>query len=174
MSQSHGLAFLIEVNVSDRRFLYLSWTALAAFVVTSALAAVFNSVAILFNTLLCAIGVYAGYLCTAYVTRRSADAGLTSYASAGHRLSLDVYDDLQDIQVLLAKGRKSEDVAAIHQCVEIAKEKLITLQRFALSSNQQWEEMLPPEKIKQTRERETKLPLQSGRTLVVTEQEGRL
>lgn len=160
--------------MSDRRFLYLSWTALVAFIVTSALAAAFNSVAVLFNTLLCAIGVYAGYLCTAYVTRKSTDAGLTTYASAGHRLSLDVYDNLQAIQVLLAKGQKSEDLAALRHYVDVAKEKLTTVQTFALSSNQQWEEMLPPEKIKQTRERETKLPLQSGRTLVVKEQEGRL
>jgi hypothetical protein len=161
--------------MSDRRFLYLSWTALAAFIVTSALATAYNSVAVLFNTLLCAIGVYAGYLCAAYVTRKSADTNSTKYASAGHRLSLDVYDNLQAIQVLLAKAEKSEDLVALRHYVDVAKEKLTTVQTFALSSNLQWEEMLPPEKIKQTRERETtRLPLQSGRTLIVKEQEGRL
>jgi hypothetical protein len=168
------LSVVSEARVNDRRFLFLSWTALVAFVVTAALATAFSSVAILFSTLLCAIGIYAGYLCTIYVTRKSADASLTRYASAGHRLSLDVHDALQEVLAVLAKGQGERDIARLRVHVEVAKQKLMTVQRFALSSNQQWEEMLPPEKINETRQRETRLPLQGGRTLVVTEKEGRL
>lgn len=160
-------------EVSDRRFLLLAWTALGAFIATAALATAFNSVAVLFSTLLCGIGVYAGFLCTVYVSRKSADAGMMRYASAGHRLSLDVYDALEEVLAVLARGQRLREVAEIRMHIEIAREKLVTVQRFSLSSNQQWEEMLPPERIRETkmREHETRLPLQGGRTLVVKEEQ---
>jgi hypothetical protein len=160
-------------EVSDRRFLLLAWAALVTFIATAALATALNSAAILFSTLLCAIGVYAGFLCTIYVSRRSADAGSARYASAGHRLSLEIYDALQDVLTILAKGQRLREVAEIRNHIEIVREKLKTLQGFSLSSNQQWEEMLPPERTRETkkREKETRLPLQGGRALVIKEEE---
>jgi hypothetical protein len=161
-------------DVSDRRFLLLAWTALVAFVTIAVLATAYSSVTILFSTLLCAIGIYAGYLCTIYIARKSTDISLTRYASAGHRLSLDVHDALQEVVDTLRKTQGTRDANTLRVRIEVAMQKLITIQRFALSSNQQWEEMLPPDKIRETRERETRLPLQDGRVLIVTEKEGRL
>lgn len=83
--------------MTDRHFFWLVVASLVAIVVMALLGMVFQSLGLLFDILLAAVGIVAGYLTSSYFDKRAGKQNLGLYASAGYRLSGDIHKSVCEI-----------------------------------------------------------------------------
>lgn len=161
--------------MTDKRFNGLSILFVITLIVLAILGESFKSASLLFNVLLAVIGILAGYLTSHYFAKMSERQNLGKVASAGHRLSLEVYDALKDIdtQIESLKGALDDTAHLSKQEVTLMLATIASglrvLQRMSLSANTQWRDALPPEEASEVdRRRKRLIELSDEITLEVT------
>jgi len=162
--------------MTERRFYWLASVSLIALVIMTILGAAFDSVTWLFEVSLAVTGILAGLLTSSYYHKKSEQQSLGKYASAGLRLSFDIYDSLNEIIETIEELRESTHDGGrfskrdMSLMFDIISGELRVLQRFALSANNQWSEVLPTEQLQELRKRERIIALSEDRELQITEE----
>jgi hypothetical protein len=161
--------------MTDKRFYGLALISLAAMVTMAFLGAFLESIGLLFNVLLTVIGIIAGYLTNHYFAAKSERQNLGRYASAGNRLSLDIYDSLkgilEEIEKMKISSSDSDDLPKRHVDLMLDRisGELQVLQRFSLLANNQWRDVLPPDRLLELSNREKRIALSEDREVQITE-----
>jgi hypothetical protein len=136
----------------------------------------FQSFDLLLNILLSVSGILIGIITNAHFAERSEKQNLGRYASTAHRLSVDIYDSLNEtIEKIedLQKGVENQDGVTntdVYSMLEIISGKLRIIQRFSLSANSTWKEVLPPDELVALSKREQRIGLSDEKDLVLTEE----
>jgi len=162
--------------MTEKRFFLLALVSICAAVVIAVLGEFFQAANLLFNILLALAGVVGGYLTSSYFDKKAERQNLGRYASAGLRLSVDIYDSLKEILEGIEELRKSIDDGTslskrdVNLMFDVIAGKISVLQRFSLSANNQWRDVLPPEQIVELSRRERTLELSEDWEVQITEE----
>lgn len=162
--------------MNEKSFYFISIVSLITVVTLAVLGEYYGSVSLLFNVMLTAIGVIAGILTSLYFAKQQERENLGKYASSAYRLSTNVYDSLTDVITSIEKSRNTETLNKPETYsirLEEVANKLRIIQRFALSANDNWRDVLPPKELNELRAKEATValvPLSSDRKLRITEE----
>lgn len=160
----------------DKRFTWLVLASLIVIVIVAFVEQARASYNLILNILLTVAGIVAGYITSYYFERRSQVRQLGEYAAAGYRLSIDLYDSLseivEEIEELKQTSGGGDDMPgpATGMAFDTISGRLKILQRFALSANSQWRQMLPEDKLLGLRKRERIFELSEDREIQITEE----
>jgi len=98
-------------------------------------------------------GIVAGYFVSMYFSKKSEAQNLGRYARVGLRLTSDVYQGLDDAIKKIDELKNLPDAGSDDHksswplMLDIIAGRLREIQRSALSSNEQWKDLLPPNQL---------------------------
>ena len=148
--------------MNEKQFYVISVLSLATVVALAVLGEYFQSVSLLFNVMLTVLGVIAGILTSLYFAKQQESENLGRFASLAFRLSTDVYDSLTDtITSIQESGTETSTVDSHVYSVRLEElaNKLHLIQRFAITANNNWKHLLPPEEQNELSRKETTIAL---------------
>lgn len=164
----------------DKHF-YISFTAVLLLTIILIVIGIFlNSISALIDVLSGIIGILFGFVISYYFTKRSAQQDLGRFAKSGLRLSIDIYDSLKEcidkIEEFKTSHLDEKNITKDHvtSMLEIVDEKLKVIQRFSLSANHHWKEVLPPEELLELDRREEIIDISKNRQLQITQEKHKL
>src|SRR5258706_8122502 len=153
--------------MTERTIIFLAVLSLIAAIVLGILGEFFRSASLLFSVLLSVIGIVAGFFISKYFDRRSEQQNLGKLASAGYRLTLDIYDSLSQIKEKIEetklnankKGYSKRELNLLLDCLTM---QLLLIQRFSFAANNQWRDVLPPDQKSELNERQQVISLSAN------------
>ncbi len=148
--------------MKDKQFYLISVLSLAMVVGLAILSLFFESFNLLFNVLLTVIGLVGGILTSLYFAKQQERENLGKFASLAYRLSIDIHDSLTDTISSIEQSRaglnsKSNRIYTVR--LEEIEKKLGIIRKFALTANNNWRHLLPPEELHELKQKETTVAL---------------
>lgn len=160
--------------MTEKHLFWLAIFALLTITTTAILGKFFDELDILFDALLTISGIIAGYLISNHFYKKAKEQSLGNIASNGFRLSINIFDSLNEILdkiESLKKSKKGSNTASAENTslkFDIVAGKLQILRHIALSSNDQWRDLLPAQELKELEDREKIISLSKDKDVQIT------